>query len=48
MSRVLVIGCKDGDEVELKNCRRIWYWNGAASLSELALSGVKRDECTPD
>lgn len=34
---------KDGDEVELKNCRRIWYWNGAASLSELALSGVKRD-----
>lgn len=34
---------KDGDEVELRNCRRIWYWNGAASLSELALSGVKRD-----
>ena len=33
---------KDGDEVELKDCRRIWYWNGAASLSELALSGVKR------
>lgn len=28
--------------MELKNCRRIWYWNGAASLSELALSGVKR------
>ena len=23
---------KDGDEVELKDCRRIWYWNGAASL----------------
>lgn len=34
---------KDGNEVELTNCRRIWYWNGAASLSELALSGVKRD-----
>lgn len=34
---------KDGNEVELKDCRRIWYWNGAASLSELALSGVKRD-----
>ena len=33
---------KDGDEVELKDCRRIWYWNGAASISELALSGVKR------
>ena len=34
---------KDGAEVELKDCRRIWHWNGAASLSELALSGVKRD-----
>ena len=34
---------KDRDEVELKDCRRIWYWNGAASLSELALSGAKRD-----
>ena len=33
---------KDGNEVELKDCRRIWYWNGAASLSELALSGVNR------
>ena len=35
---------KEGDEVELKDCRRIWYWNGAASLSELALSGVKRGD----
>lgn len=35
---------KEGDEVELRDCRRIWYWNGAASLSELALSGVKRDD----
>ena len=34
---------KDGNEVELKDCRRLWYWNGAASLSELALSGVKRN-----
>ena len=33
---------KDRDEVELKDCRRIWYWNGAASISELALSGVKK------
>lgn len=29
--------------VTIQNCRRIWYWNGAASLSELAMSGVKRD-----
>lgn len=31
---------KEGDEVTLTNCRRIWYWNGAASLSELAAKGV--------
>lgn len=37
---------KEGTEVELKNCRRIWYWDGAASISELALSGVtKPNEC---
>lgn len=37
---------KDGTEVELKDCRRIWYWNGAASISELAFSGVtKPAEC---
>lgn len=33
---------KDGNEVELTNCRRIWYWSGAASISELAESGVNR------
>ena len=27
--------------VELKSVRRLWYWSGAASLSELAVSGVK-------
>lgn len=31
---------KDGKEVELKNARRIWYWSGAASLSQLAMSGT--------
>lgn len=35
---------KDGNEVELTNCRRIWYWNGAASISELAESGVNRQD----
>ena len=30
--------------VKLKNCRRIWYWNGAATLSEMAINGVKRPE----
>lgn len=37
---------KDGTEVELKDCRRLWYWDGAASISEIALSGVtKPKEC---
>lgn len=31
---------KNGDEVTIQNCRRIWYWSGAASLSELATKGV--------
>ena len=26
---------------EIKDCRRIWYWSGAASLSQLANEGVK-------
>lgn len=29
--------------VEITNCRRIWYWNGAASLSELAMTGPKKE-----
>ena len=31
---------KEGNEVNLTNCRRIWKWSGAASLSELAVNGV--------
>lgn len=31
---------KKGKEVVLKNSRRLWYWAGAASLSELAVRGV--------
>lgn len=25
----------------LNDCRRLWYWSGAASLSQLAVEGVK-------
>lgn len=32
-----------GDEADLKNARRIYYWNGAATLSELSQSGCKPD-----
>lgn len=27
--------------VVLKNARRLWYWDGAASLSQLAMEGTK-------
>ena len=31
---------------ELNQCRRLWYWNGACSLSQLATEGVKcPDDC---
>ena len=37
---------RDGKEVVLKQARRLWYWNGAASLSQLAMEGVKKpNEC---
>ena len=32
---------KDGKEVKLENCRRLWYWDGAASISQLAVDGTK-------
>lgn len=31
---------KNGSEVTLENARRIWYWSGAASLSQLAMDGT--------
>ena len=33
---------RNGREVRIRNCRRLWYWSGAASLSQLAAEGVKR------
>lgn len=32
---------RDGKEVLIGNARRLWYWSGAASLSQLAMEGVK-------
>jgi hypothetical protein len=32
---------KEGQEVTLKNARRLWFWAGAASLSQLAVEGTK-------
>jgi hypothetical protein len=35
---------KDGQEVIVRNARRLWYWDGAASLSQLAMEGVKKPQ----
>ena len=32
---------KKDREVTLKKARRLWYWDGAATLSQLAMEGVK-------
>lgn len=31
---------REGKEATLLNARRLWYWKGAASLSQLAMEGV--------
>jgi len=37
---------RDGQEVELSNVRRLWYWRGAATLSQLSQSGTSApNEC---
>jgi hypothetical protein len=37
---------REGQEVTMTNARRLWYWDGAASLSQLAMEGVKKpDNC---
>lgn len=33
-----------GREVVLTNARRLWYWDGAASLSQLAVSGTSKPQ----
>lgn len=32
---------RKGQEVVLSQARRLWYWSGAASLSQLAIDGLK-------
>ena len=37
---------RNGSEVVMTNVRRLWYWDGAASLSQMANEGVKNPkEC---
>lgn len=33
---------RNGREVTLNDCRRLWYWDGAASISQLASEGTKK------
>ena len=35
---------RKGQEVVIRNARRLWYWSGASSLSQLANEGVKNAE----
>lgn len=35
---------RNGKEVKLANCRRLWYWEGAASISQLAVDGTKKPQ----
>ena len=40
------IKARDGHKVTIRHCRRLWFWSGAASLSQLAEEGVKcPDDC---
>lgn len=36
------IASQDGQRVEMRNVRNIWYWNGAASIMQLATDGVSK------
>lgn len=35
---------ESGKVVTLINSRRVWYWDGAASLSQMALEGVSKPQ----
>ena len=36
-----ILVSQDGESVLVNDCRRLWYWKGAASLSQLAMEGTK-------
>jgi hypothetical protein len=39
-----ILSSIDGKIGTITNARRLWYWNGAASLSQLAMEGVSKPE----
>ena len=38
------IKSRKGQEVVMTNARRLWYWDGAASLSQLAMEGTTKPQ----
>lgn len=38
------VAVQESATIILNNCRRLWYWDGASSLSQLATEGVTRPE----
>lgn len=38
------IESRTGREVVMVNARKLWYWDGAASLAQLAMEGVSKPE----
>ena len=34
------IASRSGQEVELRNVRKLWYWDGACAAEQLAVDGV--------
>lgn len=38
------IESRKGKEVVMRDARRLWYWDGAASLSQLATDGTCKPE----
>ena len=38
------IKSREGQEVTMTDARRLWYWDGAASLSQMAVEGVKKSQ----
>ena len=37
---------RNGSEVRMQKVRKLWYWDGACAVEQLALDGVKKqDNC---
>lgn len=39
-----ILAEKNGREITLNDCRRLWYWSGANSISQIAVDGVKKPQ----